>query len=69
MAAVANNVIALLNYPDVLKKAQEEMDKVIGFGSLPTFEDRSSLSYINAIVKETLRWKDTTPLGMWVNLV
>ncbi|KAF8815161.1 cytochrome P450 [Phlegmacium glaucopus] len=60
LTAVTNCVLALLNYPDVLKKAQEEIDKVIGPGNLPTFEDRSSLPYINAIAKESARWKDTT---------
>ena len=69
MAAIANCVIALLNYPDVLKKAQEEIDKVIGFGNLPTFEDRSSLPYINAIAKESLRWRDTGPLGTAINFI
>ena len=68
MAAIANCVIALLNYPDVLKKAQEEIDRVIGFGNLPTFEDRSSLPYINAIAKESLRWRDTGPLGTVTSL-
>jgi len=64
LTAVANCVLALLNYPDVLKKAQEEIDKVIGPGNLPTFEDRPSLPYINAIAKESVRWRDTTPLAV-----
>ncbi|KAF8815155.1 cytochrome P450 [Phlegmacium glaucopus] len=64
LAAVTNCVLALLNYPDVLKKAQEELDRVIGPGNLPTFEDRSSLPYINAVIKESVRWRDTTPLGL-----
>lgn len=61
-------MLALLNYPDVLKKAQEEIDRVIGPGNLPTFEDRPSLPYINAIAKESVRWRDTTPLGITVTL-
>ncbi|KAF8815156.1 cytochrome P450 [Phlegmacium glaucopus] len=64
LTAVTNCVLALLNYPDVLKKAQEEIDRVIGPGNLLTFEDRSSLPYINAIAKESTRWRDTTPLAV-----
>ena len=43
-------------YPDVQRKAQEELDRVVGTERLPTFEDRSELPYVNAIVKECLRY-------------
>ena len=38
-------------YPDVQKKAQAEIDAVVGPNRLPDFHDRSSLPYINAVVK------------------
>ncbi|KAF5630496.1 oxidoreductase [Fusarium sp. NRRL 52700] len=38
------------------KKAQEEIDGVIGNERLPDCSDRPSLPYVNAIVKEVLRW-------------
>ena len=50
-------------YPEVQLKAQQEIDRVIGRDRLPTFEDRSSLPYINAIVLEVLRWGVVGPLG------
>ena len=50
-------------YPEAQKKAQAELDDVVGADRLPTFEDRDSLPYINAMVKETLRWGVVTPLG------
>ena len=50
-------------YPEVQKKAQAEIDAVVGPDRLPDFEDRHSLSYINAIVKETMRWHLVGPLG------
>jgi cytochrome P450 len=62
MAAVANCILALLNHPDVLQKAYEEIDRVIRPGHLPDFDDEESLPYISAIVKESARWKDTAPL-------
>ena len=50
-------------YPEVQKKAQEEIDSVIGPNRLPNFEDRPSLPYINAVVKESMRWHVPAPLG------
>jgi len=64
MAAVANCILALLNHPEVLKKAYEEIDRVIKPGHLPDFDDQESLPYISAIVKESGRWKDTAPLSL-----
>ena len=50
-------------YPDVQKKAQAEIDAVVGQNRLPDFHDRPSLPYINAVVKESSRWNLVTPLG------
>ena len=50
-------------YPDVLRRAQEEIDRVIGPDRLPTFEDRKDLPYMEALIKETLRWENVVPLG------
>ena len=49
-------------YPEVQKKAQAEIDAVVGAHRLPDFEDRPSLTYINAIVKESMRWHLAFPL-------
>ena len=50
-------------YPEVQKKAQAEIDAVIGPNRLPDFHDRPSLPYINAVVKESLRWNLVLPFG------
>lgn len=50
--------------PDVQRKAQEELDKVVGQERLPSFADRSSLPYVEAVVKETLRWHPPAPIGI-----
>ena len=52
----------LLN-PDVQVRAQAEIDSVVGIARLPVFEDRPSLPYIEAVLRETLRWHPTVPLG------
>ncbi|KAM0424378.1 hypothetical protein ACHAPT_010526 [Fusarium lateritium] len=49
---------------DVQRKAQEEIDRVIGNERLPTLADRPSLPYIEAIVKEVLRWHPVAPMGL-----
>ena len=49
-------------YPDVQRKAQAEIDAVVGPNRLPDFEDRPFLPYINAIVKESTRWHLALPL-------
>ena len=50
-------------YPEVQKKAQAEIDAVVGPNRLPEFYDRPSLPYINAVVKESSRWNLVIPLG------
>ena len=50
-------------YPDVQKKAQAEIDAVVGPNRLPDFQDRSSLPYINAVLKESSRWNLVLPFG------
>ena len=55
--------LAMALYPEVQKKAQAEIDAVIGPNRLPDFKDRSSLPYVNAVVKESMRWHLVLPLG------
>ena len=50
-------------FPQVQVKAQAELDGVVGNERLPSFDDRDSLPYINAVWKEVLRWHTVTPLG------
>lgn len=50
-------------YPEVQKRAQREIDTVIGHERLPTIEDRDQLPYLNALCTEVFRWNPTIPLG------
>ncbi|KAI0373666.1 cytochrome P450 [Pilatotrama ljubarskyi] len=50
--------------PEVQKKAQAELAAVVGPNRLPDFEDRDALVYVNAIVKEALRWHNVAPLSI-----
>ncbi|KAB8223737.1 cytochrome P450 [Aspergillus novoparasiticus] len=51
-------------YPHVQRKAQEEIDQVVGATRLPGFEDRENLPYIDALLKEALRWHPVVPMGV-----
>jgi cytochrome P450 len=53
----------MLLYPDIIRKAQRELDAVTGRERLPTFEDRSRLSFVDAVCKEALRWRPIVALG------
>ncbi|KAL2728797.1 putative cytochrome P450 303a1 [Vespula squamosa] len=45
----------LVLFPNVQKKAHEEIDRVIGHRRFPTLGDRPRMTYLNAIVLESLR--------------
>ena len=51
-------------YPEVQRKAQEEMDRVLGPGQLPKIAHRERLPYLEAVVKEALRWHPVAPMGI-----
>jgi cytochrome P450 len=56
--------LALVLFPQVQKRAQAELDVVIGRDRLPTFDDRPRLPYIEALCKELMRWQMVTPMGI-----
>ena len=49
--------------PEIQKKAQEEIDRVICIDRLPTLADRADLPYTDALVKEVFRWNPVAPQG------
>ncbi|PON89556.1 Cytochrome P450, E-class, group I [Trema orientale] len=52
----------LINHPEVLQKAREEIDRVVGKSRLVSESDGPDLPYIQAIIKETLRLHPPVPL-------
>ncbi|KAF9235423.1 cytochrome P450 [Melanogaster broomeanus] len=66
-ADTANSVayafyLAMTLHPRVMKKAQEELDSVVGTSRLPTFADRPLLPYMEALFTELLRWHTPGPM-------
>lgn len=57
-------ILALLMWPDVQRRAQEEIDKFVGPDRLPTMDDYDNLFYIRCCIKESLRWMPTVILGV-----
>ncbi|KAG7054432.1 O-methylsterigmatocystin oxidoreductase [Colletotrichum scovillei] len=63
-SALHSFILAMILFPDVQKKAQAEIDGVVGRDRLPEFGDRDRLPYTNGVVKEALRWLHVAPLGV-----
>ena len=55
--------LALVLSPHVQKRAQAELDLVVGRDRLPMFDDRPRLPYIEALCRELMRWQMVTPMG------
>lgn len=55
VSSLGTFMLAMTKYPDVLREAQKEIDEVVGQDRLPEFDDRPSLPYVTAIVKEVAR--------------
>jgi len=56
-------VLMLLLHPDMQKKAQAELDAVVGNGRLPELADRNQLPYLSALHLECLRYHPVAPAG------
>ncbi|CAE7022126.1 hypothetical protein P3342_004979 [Pyrenophora teres f. teres] len=64
VSALMTFFLAMAVFPEVQKKAQEELDRVIGGERLPVTSDKASLPYIEAVVKETHRWHPIAPMAL-----
>jgi cytochrome P450 len=56
--------LAMTLFPDVQKRAQEEIDRVTGKARLPVSADKERLPYIEAVMKETHRWHPVVPMSL-----
>ena len=63
-SSLSSFILAMLKFPHVQRKAQEEIDNLTGSIRLPCFEDRENLPYVEGVVKEALRWFPVTPMGV-----
>lgn len=53
----------MVHYPEKMRKAQAELDAVVGRERMPEYTDRDSLPYVRALINEVLRWRPVAALG------
>jgi len=51
-------------HPDIQKKAQKEIDQLLGGERLPTLSDMDDLPYVYAMLKEIYRWHTPLPISI-----
>jgi cytochrome P450 len=51
-------------HPEIQKKAQRQIDQVLGGERLPTLADQDNLPYVSALLKETYRWHAPLPMSI-----
>jgi len=56
-------VLACCNFPEAVASAHAELNTVIGSTRSPSWDDAPQLPYINAFVKEVLRWRSVAIIG------
>ncbi|KAJ7247337.1 cytochrome P450, partial [Mycena rebaudengoi] len=64
VSALGTFALAMMANPEAQRRAQQEIDTVVGHNRLPNFDDEDSLPYVSALVKEVLRWKNVLPVGI-----
>ncbi|KAF7372758.1 Cytochrome P450 2B11 [Mycena sanguinolenta] len=57
-------ILACILYPEWIPHAQRELDTIVGEDRLPSFKDRPRLPFVEAIVRETLRWRPALRFGL-----
>ncbi|QPG99207.1 hypothetical protein C2857_001197 [Epichloe festucae Fl1] len=62
VSSIMSFVLAMMVFPEVQRKAQEEIDNVLGSIRFPQYTDRARLPYVNALLWETQRWMPVVPI-------
>lgn len=64
VTALTSFILAMTMFPEVQRKAQDEIDSLVSNERLPHLADRARLPYIEALVKEVFRWSPIAPLAI-----
>jgi len=57
-------MLYMARYPEVQSKVQEELDRVVGRGRVPSLNDRPDLPYTEAVIMEVQRYANIIPEGV-----
>ncbi|KAI9367727.1 cytochrome P450 [Aspergillus egyptiacus] len=63
-STLINWVAAMCLNPEAQRKAQEEIDRVVGPDRLPTDADAPKLPYVQQVIQESQRWITSVPLSL-----
>jgi cytochrome P450 len=63
VSAVTSFFLAMVVYPEVQKRAQEELERVVRRDRFPDFSDKARLPYLEGVIRECLRWLPVVPVG------
>lgn len=63
-ASMADFMLAMTLHTHAQRKAQDEIDSFVGSHRLPSYEDRASLRYVEALYREVHRWRPVVPTSM-----
>ncbi|PCH35529.1 cytochrome P450 [Wolfiporia cocos MD-104 SS10] len=63
-ATIETFVLLMLSNQEALKRAREEIDQVVGTERMPTWEDEEALPWMVACIKETMRRRPPTIMGV-----
>ncbi|KAJ7653505.1 cytochrome P450, partial [Mycena rosella] len=66
-SALVSFFLAMALNPEAQRKAQNEIDAVVGPGRLPIFEDRRSLPYVDAVFSDISKAKDAAGNEIEIN--
>ncbi|XP_043945727.1 cytochrome P450 2K1-like isoform X2 [Protopterus annectens] len=58
------SLLLMAKYPEIQKKVQNEIDKVVGSERFPSTKDRKNLPYCNAVIHEVQRFSNVVPLSL-----
>ncbi|KAJ3854256.1 cytochrome P450 [Lentinula lateritia] len=68
VSVLSSFILAMAVNPIKQRKAQAEIDRVIGSGRRPAFKDRLDLPYVESILKEVYRLNPVAPIAIPHNL-
>lgn len=54
-------ILLMMKYPEIQRKVQEEIQRVLGAERLPTYEDRKRMHYSHAVIHEVQRFISLLP--------
>ncbi|KAK7052824.1 hypothetical protein VNI00_004143 [Paramarasmius palmivorus] len=57
-------ILMMICHPEIQRKGQEELDRVVGQDRLPTFDDKENLPYVYAIINEVMRYQPVNPAAL-----